>query len=360
MADKKISDLTLRSNVNDDVQVPIDDGVQTYRTTAPQWKNYIYGSQRSPIDAMNYSIAAAVASSNLTISLKDFAGSNGQTSSPIGIVFRNVTIGSGLPFLRQVTAALSTVLNSGSTAGHQDGIDAYLYLYAIDNAGTLELAWSALHGWDENVLQSTTAEGGGTATDGETLYSTTARSNVPIRYLGRMKSNQATAGVWASAMLEISSFPIVEYKKQKTQLSNTTGSGWGAGTSFSPILDLSSNPLEVTVRTNGEDVEIGMQDDGSGNTAHLESYCVATTNSWVGVEVAFFRDGVQISAQGSMAGANSAFNHIYASPGSFKFVDTNVPPGDHVYSVQSLARTYDGGGINSGLVIYTCLYARPL
>lgn len=41
MADKKITDLTLRSNVSDDVNFPVDDGVQTYRVTGPQLQTYI-------------------------------------------------------------------------------------------------------------------------------------------------------------------------------------------------------------------------------------------------------------------------------------------------------------------------------
>ncbi len=41
MADKKITDLQLRSSVTDDVNVPIDDTIQTYRVTMPQIFKYI-------------------------------------------------------------------------------------------------------------------------------------------------------------------------------------------------------------------------------------------------------------------------------------------------------------------------------
>ncbi len=41
MADKKITDLQLRSDVDDDVNFPIDDTIQTYRVTAPQVKAYV-------------------------------------------------------------------------------------------------------------------------------------------------------------------------------------------------------------------------------------------------------------------------------------------------------------------------------
>ncbi len=41
MAQKKITDLQLRSSVTDDVNIPIDDTIQTYRITAPQLFAYM-------------------------------------------------------------------------------------------------------------------------------------------------------------------------------------------------------------------------------------------------------------------------------------------------------------------------------
>jgi hypothetical protein len=76
-------------------------------------------------------------------------------------------------------------------------VSSFLYVYALDNAGTVELAWSRIQ-WDEGVLQSTTAEGGaGAADSNRVLYSTTARSNVPIRLIARLKATN-TAGNWSS------------------------------------------------------------------------------------------------------------------------------------------------------------------
>lgn len=41
MADKKITDLQLRDNVTEDLNIPGDDGIQTYRVTAQQIKDFI-------------------------------------------------------------------------------------------------------------------------------------------------------------------------------------------------------------------------------------------------------------------------------------------------------------------------------
>ena len=95
-------------------------------------------------------------------------------------------------------------MSSGSTLGHVSAKDQYLYVYAIDNAGTVELAVAGSHVFDEGALQSTTAEGGaGAADSGNVLYSTTSRSNVPIRLIGRIKSNQTVAGTWAASASEV-------------------------------------------------------------------------------------------------------------------------------------------------------------
>ncbi len=42
MGTKKITDLTLRSSVVDSVNIPIDDGIQTYRVTMPQVFDYLW------------------------------------------------------------------------------------------------------------------------------------------------------------------------------------------------------------------------------------------------------------------------------------------------------------------------------
>jgi hypothetical protein len=56
---KKITDLQLRSNVNDDVNLPADDGIQTYRVTAPQVAAYALAKPRPFVaKTANYTLAA--------------------------------------------------------------------------------------------------------------------------------------------------------------------------------------------------------------------------------------------------------------------------------------------------------------
>lgn len=164
--------------------------------------------QWSPIQGaagLNYSLAASVGSSALTIALKGADGNDPSSTNKVSIDFRNATAATGTPSFGASTAATSVVISSGSTLGHTSAVAEYIYVYAINNAGTIELAASSSPIWDEGSVLTTTAEGGAGAADSRTaIYSTTARSNVGAKLIGRLKSTQATAGTWASSITEIS------------------------------------------------------------------------------------------------------------------------------------------------------------
>ena len=138
------------------------------------------------------SISASVASNALTITL-----------NPTSLDFRSATLTDGTVNTRTVSSAISVTVSSGSTLGTVSGQQSRLIVLAIDNAGTVELAVVNIAGGnnlDETNLISTTAEGGaGAADSASTIYSTTARTNVPYRVVGFIQSTQTTAGTWATA-----------------------------------------------------------------------------------------------------------------------------------------------------------------
>lgn len=151
---------------------------------------------------INASLASSVSGNALTIALKDAGGSDASATSPIRIAFRSSTAATGTYTMRSVTGALSVVVSSGSTLGHVSALSYPIYVYAIDNAGTVELAVSTAL-FDCNTIQNTTAEGGAGAADSATvMYSTTARSGVAVRLIGRLLSTQTTAGTWAATPTE--------------------------------------------------------------------------------------------------------------------------------------------------------------
>lgn len=141
-------------------------------------------------------ITAAVAANALTVTL-----------NPTNLEFRHATLGNGTVNMRTVAAAINLVISSGSTLGTVSGVASRVALLAIDNSGTVELAAVNANGgfhFDESQLITTTAEGGaGAADSAAVVYSTTARSNVPFRFVGYVESTQGTAGTWTTAPSKI-------------------------------------------------------------------------------------------------------------------------------------------------------------
>jgi hypothetical protein len=176
------------------------------------------------------SVVANAPTNGLTIALKQADGTDPATAhkNKCVIEFRSSTLASGAVVFREVTAALSTVISSGSTAGFFAAKAEKLHFYLIDNAGTVELAWSGSETFDESALQSTTAEGGAGAADSKTvLYSTTARSNVAIRYVGYALLTEATPGTWVTNPTQI----VVGKPARTTQghsVTLATGNGHGS------------------------------------------------------------------------------------------------------------------------------------
>jgi len=156
--------------------------------------------RRSSSDAHNLGLTAAVAASALTVALKGADGNDPSATNPVDIVFQSATVTSGAPVTRTVTSAISVVVSSGSTLGHTSAVANFIYVWAIDNDGTVEIAVST-GAHDDTALFTTTAEGGGGAADSlSVVYSTTARANVRAKLIGRITSNQTTAGTWDTAV----------------------------------------------------------------------------------------------------------------------------------------------------------------
>lgn len=171
----------------------------------------------------NHTLTATVAANALTVSLKTRAGTDPSATDPVTIEFRDVTAATGDYIRRQATAATSLVVANGSTLGTTSAIAAFLYVYALDNAGTVELA-IAFSPYDQGTVKTTVALGGAGAST--VLYSTTQRTSVPIRLLGRILITEATAGTWASAPTEISLWPF--HRRQVSRVAVDTGNGHGS------------------------------------------------------------------------------------------------------------------------------------
>lgn len=182
-----------------------------------------------PSDIKNFSLAASVASNILTIAAKDKSGSDASAGSPIRASFRNATAATGTYTVVSHTSSLSMDVSSTATLGHANGVARFIYVYLINNAGTIELAVSSTLYETGSIVTTTTMS---SAADSLTaIYSTTGRTGVALRLVGRLLSSQATAGTWASTMTEITCgdhfanrvAPFWSYEEVSSAFGHTSG-----------------------------------------------------------------------------------------------------------------------------------------
>jgi len=146
----------------------------------------------------NHSLAAAASVGALTVDLETQAAATPSAGSPVRISHLNATLATGTYDIRSAVVDTDVVIPSTATLGFVDGDDARVHVYSIDNAGTIELAVAGSRTFDESELHTTVAITTGSDL-GTTLYSTTLRSNVTIRYLGFIQIDAiTTAGTWTA------------------------------------------------------------------------------------------------------------------------------------------------------------------
>ena len=236
-------------------------------------------------------ITATVGSSAMTITL-----------NPTSLAFRSSTLGSGTVNVRAVNAAITTVISSGSTGGTTSANLSRLAILAIDNAGTVELAWCNTSGsvlLDEGTLISTTAEGGaGAADSASVIYSTTARSNVPFRIVGYVESTQATAGTWATAPSTIQGYGGA-IKTQNIVNGATITTTSGTSQDFTVPAWVKKITLMFSgVSTNGTSIPIVQIGDAGG------------------IEATGYLGSISTIANTSTAGANNTIGFYFSSSSS--------------------------------------------
>jgi hypothetical protein len=182
-----------------------DDGNKMYYGTDSAWVEVGSGSGGSDVGRMlNVGLAATVGSKALTVALKGEDGNDPSASNPVIIAFRDETITTGTPNVRTVTGATSVVLASGGTLGFTAALAGRIYVWAIDNAGTVELALSRTADiFPESNLVTTVAIGAGSDT-ATSMYSTTQRNTLACRCLGYIEiTTGAVAGEWDNAPTKI-------------------------------------------------------------------------------------------------------------------------------------------------------------
>lgn len=196
-------------------------------------------------------ISGAPANKILTIPTPTFnAGAMTIPAASYALDFRSATLTSGAVTTVGATAS-ALVVPSGATLGLTSAVQSDLYLLALfPSAGTIEYAIVNSSGGvdlSETGVISTTAISAG-STSASTVYSTTARTSVPYRVIGLLRSTQTTAGTWAQAMSLIQGFggnalAAMSSLGYGQTLQNVTGSRAGATTYY----NTTGKPISVSV-----------------------------------------------------------------------------------------------------------------
>lgn len=148
--------------------------------------------------------------------------------------------------------ALTVTASSGSTLGTSNAVRSRIWVVALYNGGTPELALinpvSGTNVLALNVAEtiSTTAEGGAGAADSpQVFYSTTARSNQAFVVVGYIESTQATAGTWATSPSKTQGFgagiPLPGTVLQELYVESA-----GSSTASTTAVDVTSASVAIT------------------------------------------------------------------------------------------------------------------
>lgn len=268
---------------------------------------------------INGSLTASVAASALTIALKTAAGADPTATEPVYVAFRNATAGTGTVLLRKVSAALSITIPSTATMGQANAVAARLWVALLDNAGTVELAAmnTQLGGGqiapvNESILITSTTLGTGSDSAG-VWYSTTGRSNVPMRLLGYVENTQATAGTWATTPSVIQTMgPGVRKPGETVQIAENYTGAVATGTTILPGDDTIPQITE-----GNEYMTQAVTPTSAINSLHIEALANLATSAAAGTGVlaALFQDATAgaLRATNNTTGGAGYMNEAYLS-----------------------------------------------
>lgn len=152
----------------------------------------------------NYSLSSSVAANALTIVLKDAVGNNLSATNYATFSFRNVTATTGQTSTATATGNKTIVVPASATLGQISGINQYVWVYVLNDAGTVDICVSGVDPFFDGTVYASTQITSG-ATSGSVLYCTNSHSGSKATHLvGRLLVNEATAGTWASNATEVS------------------------------------------------------------------------------------------------------------------------------------------------------------
>lgn len=293
----------------------------TERVLTPMDKDSTLPALEDVTRPWNVTLAASVASSELTIAIKTRDGGDPSAGDPAFIPFRNATAGTGDYSVLKLTAALSIVIPDTATLGTANADMARLYVYAVNDGGTVKLgvynpvsgtgntvSLKALNAWD---VQSSTVIGTG-ADSAQTLYTDTAGvTSKAVCWLGFVEIVEATAGTWATApSLVVLATAGVKYTGDLVQVVSDIEETGGTTTS-STAADVSGASASITPSSRCNLLECFVD----------YSQISASQNAGTAGSTAFPADGSDAAYRTAktIKGSDGAAEGIIRAGGSFHF-----------------------------------------
>jgi hypothetical protein len=278
--------------------------------------NPAYALRRSTLDHAglleNVTISTSRTGNAETISLKAAAGNDPSAADPGRIGFRDVTAGTGTFSVLDITASASITISSGSTLGATSATIFRLWLVAFNDAGTFRLGvikcalTDGVYGLQDNVLESSTAEGGAGAADSSgVIYTGTAVTSKAMRVLGYLEYTLTTAGTWDAAPSLIHIYSQGDRLPGETvQIRRKQTGEVASGTTLIPLDDT------IPQNTEGDEYMAQMiTPKSSANLLMITHSSQYTLNSSGTLIVALFQDSVAnaiASSFSTIGGANYA------------------------------------------------------
>lgn len=170
-------------------------------------------------------LSAAVATNALTVTLA--AGARLDFSDGSTVV---------------LASPISVTVPSGQAVGTSNGVAARLWVVAMKNSGTPELAiintWNGTDVYEILPTDSISTTAIASAPSAQVWYSTTSRSSQPIAVAGYVEITEATAGTWATAPSLVQGYrPSVPLPGQTVQRRRNATGAVATGTTTIPADD---------------------------------------------------------------------------------------------------------------------------
>lgn len=162
-----------------------------------------------PNEALNLGLSATVSASAMVVSVTRLEGSVPDPINYIPVSFGTPSVGTYAT--RLITAPLNITVPSGASLGLASGMNQYVWVYLIDNAGTVDIGVSGDYIYT-NGVSGTAAQIANSANTQAALYSNAAYTGKTVRLVGRLLVNEPTAGQWTVAPSEV----LVDPKPQAT------------------------------------------------------------------------------------------------------------------------------------------------